>query len=190
MSLKEWIEILQAAPLAFSLFIGLIIFTIVLAWKKRKSILNGVNWYTDRREKNKQYKEMLLKDHDKVAEQEQNRIRDREQSFEIQRQLIDAQNKLAQQIAEISQKIDNNQRITDARFIQSEEKQNKRVRAELKDKIGRTYRYHHELGKINDMEFEALKDLIEEYEDHGGTNSFVHDTVQPEMYVWIRDNKK
>lgn len=124
-----------------------------------------------------------------MAEQEQNRIHDREQSFAIQKQLVDAQTKLAEQISEISQKIDNNQKITDERFIQSEEKQNKRVRAELKDKIGRTYRYHHELGRINDMEFEALKDLIEEYEDHGGTNSFVHDTVQPEMYVWERDKK-
>ena len=29
-----------------------------------------------------------------------------------------------------------------------------------------------------------VKELIEEYEEHGGTNSFVHSTVEPEMYVW------
>ena len=35
-----------------------------------------------------------------------------------------------------------------------------------------------------DMQFETLMDLIEEYEEHGGVNSFVHNVVQPEMHVW------
>ena len=58
------------------------------------------------------------------------------------------------------------------------------ISAELKDKISQSYRYYHSLGKINDMELEALEDLIEEYESADGENSFVHSVVQKEMYTW------
>ena len=82
------------------------------------------------------------------------------------------------------EKIDDMQRNTNERFEESERKNNKRIRAELKDKISRSYRYYHSLGKINDMELEALEDLIEEYEEAEGSNSFVHSVVQKEMYTW------
>ena len=75
-------------------------------------------------------------------------------------------------------------KIIAKRFEENEKKHNKRVRAELKDKIGQTYRYHHSTGKINDIELEALEDLIEEYEAADGENSFVHSLVQKEMYTW------
>ena len=78
------------------------------------------------------------------------------------------------------------QKNTDERFRISEEKQNKRARAELKDKIRRSYQMYHESGKINDMEIEALEGLIESYEDARGDNSFVHSVVQKEMYTWER----
>lgn len=114
----------------------------------------------------------------------ENRINDREQSFTIQKELKDAQNKLSESLADISQKIDNMKHDTDKRFMESERKNNKRIRAELKDKISQSYRYYHSLGKINDMELEALEDLIEEYESAEGQNSFVHSVVQKEMYTW------
>lgn len=113
-----------------------------------------------------------------------NRVHDREQSLTIQRELTDAQNKLSESIFNISKKIDDMKRNTDERFMESERKNNKRIRAELKDKISQSYRYYHELGKINDMELEALEDLIEEYEEADGKNSFVHSVVQKEMYTW------
>ena len=34
------------------------------------------------------------------------------------------------------------------------------------------------------MEREALEGLIEQYEAHGGKNSFVHSVVEPEMQIW------
>ena len=34
------------------------------------------------------------------------------------------------------------------------------------------------------MEKEAFDGLIEEYEEAGGNNSFVHDIVMPESYTW------
>ncbi len=96
----------------------------------------------------------------------ENRIHDREQSFAIQKQLTDA-------IADISSKLND-----------MESRSNKRIRAELKDKISQQYRYYHRLYRWNSMEKESLMGLIEEYEAAGGTNSFVHDIVLPESYLW------
>ena len=76
------------------------------------------------------------------------------------------------------------QEKTDKRFEENEKNTNRRIRAELKDKIGQSYRYYHKIGKINDMELEALEDLIKEYESVKGENSFVHSVVQKEMYTW------
>ena len=66
---------------------------------------------------------------------ENNRVNDRKQSLEIQKQLVGAQEKLAEEIKGISIKIDENQKKTDERFALSEKKANERIRAELKDKI-------------------------------------------------------
>lgn len=116
-------------------------------------------------------------DHKKMIEYEQNRIADRKQSLEIQKQLVKA-------IEDINKKIDEFQKTTDARFKESKAREDKRTRAELKDRIGQSYRFYHEQGKWNHMEKEALEDLITEYEDAGGDNSFVHSKVQQEMYTW------
>ena len=106
------------------------------------------------------------------------------QALSLQKELSDAQKSLTESVMTISHKIDELQRSTDERFRESEQKNNKRIRAELKDKISRSYRYYHSLGKITDMELEALEDLIEEYESADGRNSFVHSIVQKEMYTW------
>ena len=55
---------------------------------------------------------------------------------------------------------------TDKRFKENEEKENRRVQAELKDKIGQSYRYYHDIKKINDIEMETLEGLIKTYEDY------------------------
>lgn len=65
-----------------------------------------------------------------------------------------------------------------------QEKDSKTKRAEIKEKIERIYRECHPARTCTDMQFEVLKELIEEYEEHGGINSFVHSTVEPEMYEW------
>lgn len=92
-------------------------------------------------------------------------------------------NKVSESIDALGDKIDSNQRVTDERFKEGEERNQKRIRAELKDKIMRAYRLHHKTKRITQMELEALEGLIEEYfAVHG--NSFVEGTVQPEMYTW------
>lgn len=137
------------------------------------------------RKKNKEELLQTIKDNQSnIKTIMENRIHDREQSLSIQKELTEAQNKLSESLSNISKKIDNMQRNTDERFKESERKNNKRIRAELKDKISQSYRYYHSLGKINDMELEALEDLIEEYESAEGQNSFVHSVVQKEMYTW------
>lgn len=113
-----------------------------------------------------------------------NRVHDRSQSLQIQKELTNAQLSLTENVREISEKIDMMQKNTNERFALSEEKNNKRVQAEIKEKIAQLYRRHNVSKKITFMELEALEDLISTYEDHGGLNSFIHSIVQKEMYSW------
>ena len=126
---------------------------------------------------------LLIKTVAEMKQYSENRIQDRQQSLHIQQELT-------QSISDIAEKIDQMQRLTNERFQRSEQKNNKRIRAELKDKISQSYRYYHALGSINDMELEALEDLIEEYEETDGENSFVHSVVQKEMYTWNKCDTK
>ena len=68
-----------------------------------------------------------------------NRVHDREQSFEIQRQLTDA-------ISELSKKI-----------YDMEERQKEVKRAEIKDKIAERYRYFHKKQKWTQKDKESLE---------------------------------
>ena len=170
------------------------LFTIItmVCWtvfKNRSTIKEFFDNLYNRR-KNKEHLLKTIYDNQAAIKQlMENRLHDRQQSFVIQKELTDAQKELAQSIASISKKLDTMQRSTDERFLESEQKNNKRIRAELKDKISQSYRYYHSLGKINDMELEALEDLIEEYESADGENSFVHSVVQKEMYTWEKADR-
>lgn len=168
------------------IFISFIIFIFVclVIIKNRKIISELFNDLYNRKKNNEQLLQTIKDNQSDIKTIMDNRIHDREQSFAIQKELTDAQNKLSATLSDISRKIDDMQRNTDERFMESERKNNKRIRAELKDKISQSYRYYHSLGKINDMELEALEDLIEEYESADGKNSFVHSVVQKEMYTW------
>lgn len=184
MNLTELIDYIDKIP-SSTLLVGMIVLGVVVGWflSNRKDIKDlWESWY-QRKKRKDELLNMLLKDHDRMDEYESNRIHDREQSFEIQKQLVDAQTSLAEQLKTVSFQISEMQRKTDERFTVSEEKNNKRVRAELKDKIMRAYRIYHERQYWNEMEKEALEDLIEEYENVDG-NSFVHKIIIPEMYTW------
>lgn len=175
-----------------NIIIILLILTFLLIcflFKNRKTIKDFFDGLYNSR---KTREELLKTIHDNQAEIKQimeNRFHDREQSFAIQKELTDAQKELSESISSLSRKIDEMQQNTNERFEESERKNNKRIRAELKDKISQSYRYYHSLGKINDMELEALEDLIEEYEEADGKNSFVHSIVQKEMYTWEKVNR-
>lgn len=163
----------------------ILIFLLCLClFKNRKTIKKFFDDIYNRRKNKENLLEIIYDNQSAIKEIIENRKNDRKQSFAIQKELTDAQKDLSQSISDISKKIDEMQRNTDERFLESERKNNKRIRAELKDKISQSYRYYHAIGKINDMELEALEDLIEEYEEADGKNSFVHSVVQKEMYTW------
>lgn len=184
MKLSEIIDYIDSIP-SSALLIGFIVLGAVIGWflSNRKDISELWNsWYQSKKRKD-ELLNMLLNDHERMGAYEENRLHDRAQSFEIQKQLVDAQTNLAEQLKTVSFQISEMQRKTDERFAESEEKNNKRIRAELKDKIMRAYRIYHERQSWNEMEKEALEDLIEEYQKVGG-NSFVHKVIVPEMYTW------
>ena len=112
------------------------------------------------------------------------RVHDREQSLSIQKELTVSQKRISESINSLSDKLVEMQENTNKRFKENDEKQNKSTQAVLKDKIGQSYRYYHNVKQINDIELETLEGLIQTYEDYGGTNSFVHSLVQKEMYTW------
>ena len=118
------------------------------------------------------------------TERQEEREYDRRQSLEAQRELQIAYKETLESIQNLSSKIDEVKKTTDQRFLDNSEKQNKRIRAELKDKIANSYQRYHDTKKISKIELEALEGLIEEYEASDGKNSFVHSLVQKEMYTW------
>lgn len=73
--------------------------------------------------------------------------------------------------------------------VEMQKKNSKTKRAEIKEKIERIYSECHPAMTCTDMQYETLRELIEEYEEHGGTNSFVHTTVEPEMHTWKKINR-
>ena len=171
-------------PMIILVAFVMIIFVCWIIFKNRKVISEFFNDLYNRKKNREDLLQTIKDNQSDIKKKKKNRIHDREQSFTIQKELTDAQNKLSESLTIISKKIDDMQHNTDKRFRESEHKNNKRIRAELKDKISQSYRYYHSLGKINDMELEALEDLIEEYESADGKNSFVHSVVQKEMYTW------
>lgn len=106
-------------------------------------------------------------------ERYQERTHDRNDSIKIREEIYKELNKQGELI----------QNLTNITLeIQKENSETKR--AELKEKIERIYHECSPNKICTDMQLETLRELIQRYEKHGGTNSFVHSTVEPEMYKW------
>ena len=159
------------AVIALVLLVALWLIAVLI--KHRKDIMTAFNQWAKRKQEKDELLKMVYQNKKAIDEYAENRIHDREQSFAIQKQLTDSINALSKKLDKMDQK-----------QAELEEKHRKRIRAEMKDKISQLYRYYHEQQKWNDMEKEAFSDLIDEYEDAGGKNSFVHSVVQPESYTW------
>lgn len=69
-------------------------------------------------------------------------------------------------------------------MIEINKKTDASERARLKDRIAQSYRIYHERGSWTAMEKEAFEDLIKDYEQHGGENSFVHSVCELESCMW------
>ena len=162
----------------------LIILIVIFLFKHRDNIKSFWDELYNKRKKKEELLSTIKENQEEIKQIMENRLHDRQQSFAIQKELKDNQKEQSDSISTISKKIDEMQKRTDERFKESEQRNNKRIRTELKDRIGQSYRYYHTKGEINDMELEALEGLIEEYEAAQGKNSFVHSVVQKEMYTW------
>ena len=138
----------------------------------------------DAQKLDKQFSDFMEEMRREIKQFTDNRIHDRAQSFQIQKELTDAQIAISNSVNNISGKIDELKQETNERFNSNEEKENKRVQADIKDRIAQYYRHYNTVKKISPMELEGLEDLIASYELHGGENSFVHSAVQKEMYTW------
>lgn len=139
---------------------------------------------TDTTALHREIKESIDELKKQMKEYSDNRVSDRKQSFAIQKELTEAQGKISESVDRIFDKVATLKEDTDRRFEESEAKQNRRVQAEIKDKIAQLYRRYHSTSTIKAIELESLKDLIRTYEEHGGENSFVHSLVEKEMYTW------
>ena len=171
---------------AATVFVVFIVIFFVISWAISKRSFLKETWdsFQNRRKRKEELLQLLLDTAKKadeannhIKDYEEKRVHDREQSLKIQKEFITS-------INVISAKLDEMKKDTEDKFEFTQEQQNKRVRADLKDKIGQSYRYYHEKGKWNDMEKEALEELIESYENAKGDNSFVHSVVAKEMYTW------
>ena len=160
----------------------------VLRKQQEEEIKRSIDKDEELRKEIKKLSSVVAETQTNIATFADNRVKDRAQSFQIQKELVDAQKQISDSVSSIEKKIDRMKVDTDERFKASEEKHDARVRAELKDKIGNLYRIYHNRGKITQMEFEALEGLIEAYYAVNG-NSFVAQIVEPELYTWkIVDN--
>ena len=159
--------------IALIIFVAFVIYLIKITFKYRKDIKSAIDSWSKREQEREDVKQATMDNTEAIKALQQkneefcyNRIHDREQSFEIQRQLTDA-------ISELSKKI-----------YDMEERQKEVKRAEIKDKIAERYRYFHKKQKWTLKDKESLEGLIKAYEKNDGQNSFVHSDVEPEMYTW------
>jgi hypothetical protein len=118
--------------------------------------------------------------HKEIQQFKDARIHDREQSFNIQKELTDKQDVTAQTLENVNGKLDDlAQALKDM-----QDKEDFKERSKLKDRISQSYRFYHKEQKWNKMDQEAFNDLIKAYEASGGPNSFVHSVCEPESLTW------
>lgn len=109
-----------------------------------------------------------------IHEYEDNRIHDRQQSFEKQH-AIDCN------FDKVNVSIMN---LTDI-LKEMQEKDDEREKARLKSSISRLYRECRKDKRWTCMQKDTMESLISSYQQcRNGNNSFIHSVVIPEMYTW------
>ena len=157
----------------------IVIVLVILVWliwvliRHRKDVMTALNQWAKRKQEKDELLKMVYQNKKSIDEYAGAALHHRQQPVAIQSHGTGSISALCDRLEPLN--VDENE---------LEEKHRKRIRAEMKDKISQLYRYYHEKQEWNDMEREAFNDLIDEYEDAGGKNSFVHSVVQPESYLW------
>lgn len=160
------------------LFVSILVI-VLTQWKKIKMVLE--NW-----RKKKNFEDTVMDSIEALKENDRrlkNRIDEvwntmlgaQETSKEIRNEMYTDIKGMTEDIKSVKNHLDDIDR-----------KRNLSKQAELKEKIEHLYQECHKNMVCTETAFETLKDLIADYERHGGINSFVHTLVQPEMYTWER----
>ncbi|MCI6090031.1 MAG: hypothetical protein MR695_05645 [Solobacterium sp.] len=108
----------------------------------------------------------------------------KEEKFENYEKSIKILTEMSEQQKDDISRLDEKINTVFAMLIELRKHDDSNKRANLKDRISQSYRYHHSTRTITRMDIETLEGLIASYESCGGTNSFVHEVVQKEMYTW------
>ena len=141
--IKEMLELLKnnVVPIILGIFIIMsgVITMYTIIGKFSEIVGKPVKWVKDKQKDH----DMLMDVAKKVDDYADNRIHDREQSFKIQSELVNANKQLETSIKDIFILIAKMEKKTDERFEESEKKNKKRLRAELKEKIASIYRRLH-----------------------------------------------
>lgn len=181
-SVMELLQEVSGAELLIAILLIIALCVLVLTQKEKLSKhLN--KWRTEKNEEEDfhalvyELKNSIEKLSKEVKENQENRDKEllhyRDDSRKIRDEMYKVMNNQSDSIRELKETV-----------LQIQEKNSETKRAEIKEKIERIYRECTHEQVCTEMQFESLKDLIEQYEKHDGDNSFVHTTVQPEMYKW------
>lgn len=182
-SILELLQKVTLYDLIWSLLLIIAVIGILISQKKR--ITKFMNkWRKDKNDE-EDFTKLVFQLRDSVedikkqlTEYQQNREHDRDDSRRIREEMYEVINKQSDGIKDLTDIV-----------VDMKKRDSKTKRAEIKEKIERIYSECHPNMTCTDMQLEILRELIEEYEEHGGVNSFVHSTVEPEMCTWKKINK-
>lgn len=189
---KSILELAQEVTgVQFIMALLFIIALIVLAMTQKQKLLKYLNKWRKTKNEEEDFHALVYglknsmielgkKIEENRTERENERTHDREDSRKIREEMYKVMNKQSAQIEKQSEQIKELKNIT----LGIQKKNSETKKAEIKEKIERIYRECHPAMTCTDMQLETLKELIDQYEKHGGANSFVHSTVQKEMYSW------
>ena len=168
------LELLQEITLYdLILTISLIILFIGIIISQKNKISKHLNKWRKTKNEDEDFHKLVYDLRDTVGQFQKNRENDREVSRRIRTEIYEVINKQSESIDTL------------IAFMKEEQKRKaKTKRAEIKASIERLWWECHPTKTCTETQFEVLKDLIEEYEEYGGENSFIHTNVEPEMYEW------
>ena len=113
-----------------------------------------------------------------------NESEEREEKIQHYEENIKTLTQISEQQKEDIAKLNEKMNTVFAMLIEIRNHDDDNRRASLKDRISQAYRHYHDKKKWTKIDKETLEGLISSYESCGGTNSFVHELVQKEMYTW------
>lgn len=168
MILKE--NLANVSPMILTVSITIVMFIVWFLVKNRKMISDLFNDLYNRK-KNKEELLQTIKDNQAdIKVIMENRIHDREQSFAIQKELTDAQNKLSYKQSELSNLISENIKsgVSRDKQIASLMLANKELLAE---KINEKYKFYISIKGIPEDEVDEFTNLHTAYKGCGGNHS-------------------